>query len=138
MAREGSIAHWQAISGGKYGVPTKANPIVGRMAFWADDDSSKVNINTAGGFISPPDKDEDSNVKAAMDYAGSFWDTPRVQTVFDRGTAKKTGDELGLVDLPGLANCQPAQNEFQRYPGHPSTTSLGVVFKHKINQKNYA
>lgn len=28
-------------------VPTAGNPIVGRIAFWADDESSKVNINTA-------------------------------------------------------------------------------------------
>ncbi|MES2597706.1 MAG: Verru_Chthon cassette protein A [Verrucomicrobiota bacterium] len=27
--------------------PTSANPIVGRVAFWSDDESSKVNINTA-------------------------------------------------------------------------------------------
>ena len=33
-----------------------ANPIVGRLAFWADDDSTKVNINTAAGgaFWNPP------------------------------------------------------------------------------------
>jgi uncharacterized protein (TIGR02600 family) len=29
-------------------VPTKDNPIVGRIAFWTDDESSKVNVNTAG------------------------------------------------------------------------------------------
>lgn len=28
-------------------VPTKDNPIVGRVAFWTDDETSKVNINTA-------------------------------------------------------------------------------------------
>jgi hypothetical protein len=33
------------------------NPIVGRMAFWTDDESSKINVNTA----SEP----------------TFWDTPR-------------------------------------------------------------
>ena len=29
-------------------VPTPANPIVGRIAFWTDDESAKVNVNTAG------------------------------------------------------------------------------------------
>ncbi|HSI87312.1 MAG TPA: Verru_Chthon cassette protein A [Candidatus Methylacidiphilales bacterium] len=29
------------------GTPTDANPIVGRIAFWTDDETSKVNINTA-------------------------------------------------------------------------------------------
>ncbi len=36
--------------------PTKDNPIVGRIAFWTDDESSKVNINTASEptFWAPP------------------------------------------------------------------------------------
>ena len=29
----------------------------------------------------------------------------------------------------GLAICQLLQNEFQRYPGHPATTSLAPIFK---------
>ncbi|PTX93282.1 hypothetical protein DB345_16840 [Spartobacteria bacterium LR76] len=36
---------------------TAQNPVVGRIAFWTDDESCKVNLNTAG--------------------AGSLWDTPR-------------------------------------------------------------
>ncbi len=39
-------------------VPSQANPITGRIAFWTDDDTSKVNINTAS--------------------EGSFWDVPRL------------------------------------------------------------
>ena|GEM_PF-584686 len=38
-------------------IPTRDNPIVGRIAFWADDETSKININTA----SEP----------------TFWDVPR-------------------------------------------------------------
>ncbi|TDU71151.1 uncharacterized protein (TIGR02600 family) [Prosthecobacter fusiformis] len=30
-----------------YGVPSEVNPIVGRVAFWTDDETCKVNINTA-------------------------------------------------------------------------------------------
>ena len=30
-----------------YGVPSETNPIVGRIAFWTDDESCKININTA-------------------------------------------------------------------------------------------
>ena len=40
--------------------PTPANPIVGRMAFWTDDETSKININTASD--------------------GVYWDTPRVKS----------------------------------------------------------
>ena len=32
-------------------VPTEANPIVGRIAFWADDETCKLNINTASEGI---------------------------------------------------------------------------------------
>jgi len=36
--------------------PSSTNPIVGRVAFWADDESCKININTASEptFFSPP------------------------------------------------------------------------------------
>lgn len=40
------------------------NPIVGRVAFWADDDTCKININTAG--------------------TGSYWDTPHFNTTEER------------------------------------------------------
>ena len=64
--------------------------------------------------------------------AGSFWDTPRVLTNFERGS--QTPD--GLLKTGGLANAQPAQNEFQRYPGHPSTTSLGLVFRNLLGKNS--
>ncbi|WP_038170959.1 Verru_Chthon cassette protein A [Verrucomicrobium sp. BvORR106] len=41
-------------------VASTSNPIVGRLAFWTDDESGKVNINTAS--------------------EGMFWDTPRCVT----------------------------------------------------------
>lgn len=44
--------------------PTKENPIVGRLAFWADDETCKINLNTAS--------------------EGVHWDTPRVSTEEDR------------------------------------------------------
>ena len=37
-------------------VPSASNPIVGRIAFWADDETSKINVNTAS--------------------EGTFWDVP--------------------------------------------------------------
>ncbi len=43
---------------------TAANPIVGRIAFWTDDETSKVNINTASD--------------------GTFWDVPRLNSPQDR------------------------------------------------------
>ena len=76
---------------------TADNPIVGRIAFWTDDETCKVNINTAS--------------------EGTYWDTPRF------------GANLTTCPFDfNLALAQPVQHEFQRYPGHPSMTSLAPVF----------
>jgi len=72
-------------------LPTTDNPIVGRIAFWTDDESSKLNINTAS--------------------EGTHWDRPWANTT----TEQK------------FATSIPVQNEYQRYPGHPATTSLSTV-----------
>lgn len=74
------------ISGG--GNPSAENPIVARFAFWADDETSKLNINTHAG--------------------GLAWDVP------------KAGGDLDM----SMGKYQPAQKEWQRYPGHPATTHL--------------
>ena len=76
---------------------TSSNPIIGRIAFWADDATSKLNINTASH--------------------GFFWDLPRASTFEERNR---------------MARFQPAAREYQRYPGHPATTSLWPVFHHKF------
>jgi uncharacterized protein (TIGR02600 family) len=132
---KGKIAKWRAISGSKAGVPNKNNPIVGRIAFWADDETSKLNINTAGGFIAPDQADEEKDPVSAMDYAGSYWDTPRLVTAFDRGTLQQSGADMGALLQPSLTNAQPLRNEFQRYPGHPATTSLDVVFRRLLRER---
>jgi hypothetical protein len=98
----GGIAHWTP---GNPNSPSRENPITGRIAFWTDDETTKININTASGDEwSPQDGPE---------VPGAYWDVPRTQTVFDK-----------LV----LANHQPSKGEFQRYPGHPATTYLTAVF----------
>ncbi len=70
---------------------TEANPPVARIAYWTDDETCKLNVNTAS--------------------EGVFWDVPR------------TGSE----DDRRMALNQPAQREYQAYPGHPATTSLSPV-----------
>jgi hypothetical protein len=79
--------------------PNATNQIVGRIAFWTDDDTSKVNLNTAAGDV-------------WAGNPGSFWDTPRYYSNFETN----------------LAYAQPANGEYQRYPGHPSTVYLSAVF----------
>lgn len=83
------------------GMATAKNPIVGRIAFWTDDETAKVNINTAA--------------------EGTFWDRPWAGPQ-PPGPATRTDTE-GL-----LASRIPAQNEFQRFPGHPAMTCLSVIF----------
>ncbi len=78
--------------------PTEENPIVGRFAFWTDDESCKLNVNVHAG--------------------GAAWDTPRASGDIDRA----------------LGRYQPAQHEWQRYPGHPATTHLSpVLFPGLVN-----
>ena len=78
---------------------TDANPIVGRIAFWADDETAKVNINTAS--------------------EGTYWDVPRIYSNQDFGK---------YPSIHGMSMCQPVQHEYQRYPGHPATTCLSPIF----------
>lgn len=77
--------------------PNRENPIVGRIAFWTDDETCKLNVNTA----SEP----------------TPWDTPRAITIQDLNYGK----------------FQPAQREFQRFPGHPLMSALSpVLFPEKV------
>lgn len=77
---------FQRISGS--GTPGVNNRIVARFAFWTDDETTKLNINTHAG--------------------GLAWDVP------------KAGGALDMA----MARFQPAQHEWQRYPGHPASTHL--------------
>jgi uncharacterized protein (TIGR02600 family) len=58
VLKDGQIVAPSSVSGNTATVSqaNAANPITGRIAFWTDDETCKVNLNTAG--------------------AGNFWDTP--------------------------------------------------------------
>lgn len=74
---------------GRY-LPTEENPIVSRLAFWTDDESCKVNVNTAS--------------------EGVYWDTPRVDTTEDRGFARKpplTGEYQRYPGHPAMTSLSP-------------------------------
>ncbi len=114
VLQDGSVATATGSAGNSATVAAASvyNPIVGRIAFWADDDTCKININTAAGDVwttssSAPAPGQPGN-------PGSFWDIPR--------TANQT------FELAILSKNQPAQSEYQRYPGHPATTYLSAVF----------
>lgn len=92
-----------------------ANPIAGRIAFWTDDDTCKININTASG--APWNY---TNTTVTTTWGGSvvtrtpanYWDTPIV----------------GSSQDINLALAQPWAAEYQRYPGHPASVSLSAAF----------
>jgi uncharacterized protein (TIGR02600 family) len=86
---------------------TSSNPVTGRVAFWTDDECSKVNVNTSG--------------------EGTYWDRPMTSDN-TRNENKNTGTFYTNYDLGFLASSMPMQNEFQRYPGHPAMTSLSGIF----------
>lgn len=69
------------------GAVPDTNPPVARIAFWTDDDTSRLNINTAS--------------------EGNYWTLP---------VAPAADDTLSIAQINA--------REFQRYPGHPATTSL--------------
>ena len=61
--------------------PTTANPIVGRVAFWADDETAKLNINTAA--------------------EGTPWDVPRTVGTEDRNYARFQPTRSEFQRYPG-------------------------------------
>ncbi len=100
---------------GKIEGASKENPPVARTAFWTDDESSKININTA--------------------TEGTYWDVPSVSTRQESGDVDSGGKVTPgySVGVPSqtlnLAVAQPAANEYQRYPGHPATTCLSPAVR---------
>lgn len=110
VLKDGSIATATTGTSGKVvtvSAATAANPIVGRIAFWTDDDTCKVNINTAAGSMSLRPDPSTGNASSAVLPAP--WDIPRFNI----------GDEQRL-----FSRDQPVRGEYQRYPGHPASTDL--------------
>jgi uncharacterized protein (TIGR02600 family) len=79
-----------------------SNPAVARIAFWTDDETCKLNLNTAS--------------------EGTFWSQPYVPASDGTGLAAR-----GPISMRNLSQKQPLQWEYQRYPGHPATTCLSPV-----------
>jgi len=99
-------------SGGTIAGASTSNPIVGRIAFWTDDETCKVNINTAA--------------------EGTYWDTPRLRNATDPWGVVASGvaNQSQALSYPdyAFAAYPPARFEFQRYPGHPAQVALSTVF----------
>jgi uncharacterized protein (TIGR02600 family) len=61
--------------------PSTGNPIVGRIAFWTDDETAKVNINTAS--------------------EGTFWDRPYANTVTEQQVSTSIPGQSEFQRFPG-------------------------------------
>lgn len=70
--------------------PTRANPIVARVAFWTDDETCKININTAS--------------------EGTFWDAPKANVYADVRMAiamPMQGEFQRLTNHPAFTSLSP-------------------------------
>jgi len=87
-------------------VPSKDNPIVGRIAFWTDDDTSKININTAS--------------------EGTFWDRPWANTTTEQNFATAIPGQNEFQRYPG----HPAKTSLSTVLGSllPAPTSSAWYF----------
>ena len=75
----GTLRFIPAVAGGPS--PTPDNPMVGRIAFWTDDESTKVNVNTAS--------------------EGIPWDKPRADTTQERAYAMQQPVANEVQRFPG-------------------------------------
>ena len=81
----------ESTTGNPDGVPTEDNPVVGRIAFWTDDEGCKLNINTA----SEP----------------APWDTPHTRSKTDEDYAQSIpakGEYYRLSGHPAFTSLSPA------------------------------
>ncbi len=86
---------------------------IGRVAFWTDDETCKININTASaGADESPIRSTRGNVAAGR-LGASFWSIPYTALMQDYNY--------------GAGN--PSQDEFQRYAGHPASVNLLPVLQ---------
>ena len=90
---------------------SKNNPPIARVAFWTDDESTKLNLNTAS--------------------ENTYWDSPHSSNEQESGRISNTGQLVARtgVNTLSLAASQPSASEYQRFPGHPATTSLSPVLR---------
>lgn len=87
-------------------VPTEDNAIVGRIAFWADDESCKVNINTAS--------------------EGDYWDTPRANSATENKFARRVpaqGEYNRFPGHPALTCLSPIYRVFDENLDMPADLS---------------
>lgn len=109
--RDGTLVAPSSVSGTISRIPgaTKENPPIARVAFWTDDESSKLNVNTAG--------------------ENTHWDTPLASSYHESGESPTKDVTYSKGESAALAASQPTAGEYQRFPGHPATTNLSPALR---------
>jgi hypothetical protein len=109
--------------------PMASNPIVGRVAFWTDDETCKVNVNTAGadGVMGTTANKDRADPNAIAN--GTFWSPPYFAAIDDYAPSLNTasGQMWSGPYGQGFASSEPVSGEYQRYPGHPATVALSNI-----------
>ena len=138
---DGTLGHLndsrEFVAFGSGGSATKDNPIIGRFAFWADDETCKSNVNTHAG--------------------GTAWDTPRAggdidrnlgryqpaQREFQRYKGHPATTNLAPVLFPGMKNITRNRNEMEkiyrivpRYVGGGSASGTKLVNENDPKESN--
>ncbi|MEI7823142.1 MAG: Verru_Chthon cassette protein A, partial [Verrucomicrobiota bacterium] len=107
IGRGGLEANWANLTTYDQNKPSAENPIIGRIAFWTDDETSKLNIN--------------------VNSEGTYWDRAwAVGPETPPPVSPINGDNNFYENE--LDARVPVKNEYQRYPGHPAMTCLSPVF----------
>ncbi len=134
LLKDGTFAAATYSGDGKVSVAgaSATNPIQARVAFWTDDESCKVNINTAteGNYWDMPRV----NTFQGSQFASSQWNDTRYKN--PTSTLTTAVGPMGTTAPEPIANVfdqafafnQPSAREYNRFPGHPATTSLSAVF----------
>ena len=99
-----------------------SNPIVGRIAYWTDDETCKLNVNTAGDgtyFDTPRFDGSQALTSAAMEAEST--------TGADAsGSTMTTQDSKAIQDWQ-LSVSPPFASEYQRFIGGPAQTRLSYA-----------
>ncbi len=120
VLKDGSMA---PASNGTVPGASATNPIQSRIAYWTDDETCKVNINTAAGDLwNPPLQQTGTFPSSTYNQSDTALNAPVPGAFFDVPRAVVHSEE----DL--MLGNQQVRNEYQRYPGHPMTTYLSAVF----------
>ena len=116
----GGSARWVTVGTVAGSMPSLDNPIIGRIAFWTDDESTKVNINTAG---------EPAPWALPLVYHKRDYDWANNQPVvaeYQRYPGHPATVALSTVLLPGFA--------WDTFPKGSATTynTAGIAFKNAL------